>query len=103
MDLVSDTVPRLPGSALPPRSARILAFAAVVVAGICGGLIGWAVTDIMCDGGCPGMAALVGVIAAVAAAGGVAVVVVLTLRAMGEWRTTAERNARRERQGGPER
>jgi hypothetical protein len=73
-------------SALPSPLARWLAFAAIVVAGACGGLIGWKVTDLQVDDGSllPG---LVGLLGAAGAAGGVAVVAVLVLRAMGEWNT----------------
>lgn len=73
-------------SALPSATARVLAFAAIVVAGACGGLIGYGVADLQCTGDCGtalGLGALAG---AVVAAGGVAVVAVLVLRAMGEWR-----------------
>jgi len=89
--------------ALPSTTARVLAFAAIVVAGICGGLIGWAVTDLQCTDGCPVLAGAVGVASAALAAGGVAIVAVLTLRAMTEWRTIDERNrrARSPRPGGP--
>ena len=54
-------------------------------AGVCGGLIGFGFTDLQCTGSCStqkGIGALVG---SVAAAVGVAIIVVLTLRAMGEW------------------
>jgi hypothetical protein len=69
--------------------------AAILLAGICGGLIGYGVTDLSCgDDGCPTGAALVGAITAVLAALGVAVVAVLTLRAMGEWRATGAQTAR---------
>jgi hypothetical protein len=74
-------------SALPSRTARLLAFAAILVAGICGGLIGYAIIDVQCKRNCAtpkGISALTG---AVFAAGGVAIVAVLVLRAMGEWRT----------------
>jgi hypothetical protein len=81
-------------AALPSPLARGLAFAAILVAGACGGLIGWAVTDLQCDDGCPALAGAVAVLGAVAAAGGVAVVAVLTLRAMTEWRTLEERERR---------
>ncbi len=71
-------------SALPPAAARALAFAAIVVAGICGGLIGWKVTDLQVhDAGA--WAGLGGLVGALMGAGGVAVVAVLVLRAMGEW------------------
>jgi len=73
-------------SALPSTGARALAFAAIVVAGLCGGLIGWKVTDLQVhDAGA--VAGLGGLVGAVVAAGGVGVVAVLVLRAMGEWHT----------------
>lgn len=74
-------------SAIPSTRARALAFAAILMAGVCGGLIGASLVNIQCTGDCAtgsGLAALVG---AVVGAGGVAVVAVLVLRAMGEWRT----------------
>lgn len=80
-------------AAAPSRTARALALAAIVAAGACGGLIGFAVTDLSCDGGCAVAAGLVGLAGAVAAALGVAVVAVLALRAMSEWQ--AVRTARR--------
>ena len=70
-------------SALPPRGARWLAFAAILLGGLCGGLIGFAYIDLQCEGNCglwTGLGALIG---AVAGAVGLAVV---TLRAMDEWR-----------------
>lgn len=82
-------------SQLPSVTARALAFGAIVVAGVCGGLIGYAVTDLSCVDGCgagPAIGALVG--AAIAAIG-VAVVAVLALRAMGEWKTIQQRDAAR--------
>lgn len=80
-----------PRTAAPPPLARVAAFVAIVVAGACGGLIGYGVTDVGCGvGGCSGPAALVGLASAVVAALGVAVVAVLTLRAMGEWRATPD-------------
>ena len=75
-----------PISALPSPVARALAFAAIVVSGVVGGLIGYGFVDLQCDGACGtpnGIGALVG---GLLAAGGVAIVSVLTLRAMGEWR-----------------
>jgi len=76
-----------PPSALPSVAARVLAFTAIVVGGVCGALIGYAIADISCHGDCTvpdGLGALVG---GAIAAGGVAIVAVLVLRAMGEWRT----------------
>lgn len=74
-------------SALPPQGARLLAFFAILFGGAGGGLIGYAVADLQCTGSCDvqtGVGLLVG---ALVGAGGVAVIAVLVLRAMGEWRT----------------
>src|SRR5215217_231641 len=46
---VSDPVARpYAPSALPSTTARLLAFLAIVVGGVCGGVIGWSVTDLQC-------------------------------------------------------
>src|SRR5262249_28591298 len=78
-------------SAAPPRTARIIAFVAILVAGATGGFIGYAFVDLQCHNDCsdavPGLGGLVG---AVIAAIGVAVVAMLALRAMSEWRTIQE-------------
>ena len=82
-----------PISALPSRQARALAFAAILVAGVCGALIGYSFVSIQCHGSCStpeGGGAIVG---AVIAAVGVAVVAVLVLRAMGEWKTITQQRA----------
>jgi hypothetical protein len=76
-----------PESALPPVMARVLAFVAILVGGLCGGIIGAAVVDVQCSGDCTTEASLGGLLGAVLGALGVAVVAVLALRAMGEWRT----------------
>jgi hypothetical protein len=76
--------PEHPPTALPPVQARLLAFAAILVAGILGGLIGWGIVDL--QGGGSTASGLGAVVGALVAAGGVAVVAVLVLRAMGEWR-----------------
>ncbi len=85
-----------PPSAAPPLYARILAVVAIVVAGLCGGLIGYAVMDLQCDAGCTTYAGLTGIGAAALAAGGVAIVAVLTLRAMSEWEATEAQRAAHE-------
>lgn len=75
-----------PLSALPSRTARVVAFASVLVAGLAGGTIGYALVDVQCSGDCgltTGLGMLVG---AVGFAAGMSVVAVLGLRAMGEWR-----------------
>jgi hypothetical protein len=77
-------------SALPSPLARGLALASIVLAGVCGGLIGWKVTDLSIDGDPGLLPGIVGLIGAAGGAGGVAVVAVLVMRAMGEWRTIVE-------------
>jgi predicted lipid-binding transport protein (Tim44 family) len=80
-------------SALPSTGARVLAFSSILVAGLCGGLIGDAIVDLQCTGDCGtarGLGALVG---ALLCAGGVAVVAILVLRAMTEWRSIEHREA----------
>jgi hypothetical protein len=74
-------------TALPSTGARVLAFAAILVGGLCGGLIGWSLVDIQCTGDCGATAGLAALVGAVIGAAGVAVVATLALRAMGEWRT----------------
>ncbi|MTA39496.1 MAG: hypothetical protein F2560_00470, partial [Actinobacteria bacterium] len=39
-------------SALPSTTARILAFIAILVGGLAGGLIGFALVDVQCTGDC---------------------------------------------------
>lgn len=97
-------------TALPSSGARFLAFVAILIGGLCGGLIGWSVTDLQCggertivvnregptttsivpaedDGGdCTAWNGVGGLTGAVIGAGGTAVVAVLVLRAMAEWR-----------------
>ena len=75
-----------PLSALPSPLARGLAFTAIIVAGLCGALIGWAFVDLQCEGECTTPAGIGAVVGGVGAAVGVAVVAVLTLRAMAEWK-----------------
>ena len=96
-------------TALPSVTARLLAFLAIVIAGACGGLIGWSVTDLQCgndddpriaeaegvdpdegEEGCTTWAAGGGAVGAVVFAGGTAIVSVLVLRAMAEWRRELE-------------
>ena len=79
--------PRL--TALPSARARAVAFLAIVVGGLCGGLIGYAFATLNCHGGCATAGGVGAIAGSLVAAGGVAVVAVLTLRAMGEWRAIA--------------
>ena len=80
-----------PLSAIPPVAARVIAFVAILLGGLAGGLIGYALVDLQCEGDCSvpkGLGILTG---AVVCAGGMAIVSVLALRAMGEWREVADR------------
>jgi predicted lipid-binding transport protein (Tim44 family) len=83
--MATERPPGPPTSAVPPPTARALAILSVLVGGLCGGLIGYAVADLEFESGtAAGIGALIG---AVLGAAGVAVVAVLVLRAMAEWRT----------------
>lgn len=73
-------------SALPSTGVRILAFTSILVAGLCGGLIGYAIVDLQCEGDCTVPSGLAGLAGAVIFAVGVGVVAVLAMRAMTEWR-----------------
>ena len=77
-------------SALPSTRARAVAFLAIIVGGICGALIGWSLVSIQCSGACAVPEAAGTITGGVIAAGGVAIVAVLALRAMGEWRRIQE-------------
>ena len=83
-------------SAAPSSRARLVALLAIGSAGACGGLVGYAVTDLQCPGGCPTMAGVIGLGGAAIAAVGVGIVTVLSLRAMAEWRTSSRQQAARE-------
>ncbi len=82
-------------SSLPSTGARLLAFGAILVGGLCGGLIGFSVTDLQCEGSCTTNTALGGAVGAVIGAIGVAIIAVLALRAMGEWKTIQARDDER--------
>lgn len=69
----------------------MLAFAAILVAGLCGGLIGYAVVDLQCEGDCTAQSGAGGLVGATVFAVGVGIVAVLALRAMGEWRVIQHR------------
>jgi hypothetical protein len=88
----TDGTPDYAPSSLPSTGARVLAFLAIVVGGLCGGLIGYGFTDLQCTGDCGGLAGGMGLLGAVIGAVGVGVVAVLALRAMGEWRTVQHRD-----------
>jgi len=76
---------------MPTRTAYLLAFASVVIAGLFGGVIGYGLADVGCTGDCEGAKLLGTVIGSTVAAGGVGIVAVLVLRAMAEWRVRTHR------------
>src|SRR2546423_1905207 len=83
-----------PASALPSVPARAIAFVAILVAGLCGALIGYSFVRLQCTGKCTAPTGFGAVAGGGVAAGGVAVVAVLTLRAMGEWKTIQQERER---------
>ena len=85
-----------PGSAAPSVAARIVAAVAIGLAGACGGLVGYAVTDLQCSDECTVLAGSLGLLGAVLAAFGVGIVAVLALRAMAEWKTGQIQQAARD-------
>jgi uncharacterized membrane protein len=86
-----------PLSAIPSPLARAIAFAGIVSGGLIGAFIGYALVAIQCEGDCA-LAKGFGILGgAVISATGMAVVAVLALRAMGEWREVQDR----ERAGHP--
>lgn len=86
-------LPERPLSALPSPLARGVAFAGILLGGLAGALIGYALVAVQCDGDC-GLAIGLGLFAgAVFAAVGMAIVAVLALRAMGEWNELRDREA----------
>lgn len=80
-----------PLSALPSPGARILAFISILLSGAAGGLIGYTLVSLQCDGECAVPKGIGSFTGAVGAAGGMSVVAVLVLRAIGEWREVERR------------
>ncbi len=77
-------------SAEPSKSSQFLAFGSILLGGLCGGLIGFAFTDLQCSGNCSGWSGMGGLIGALVGAGGVGIVSILVLRAMNEWKTKSQ-------------
>lgn len=78
-------------SALPSIGARIAAFAAICLSGLAGALIGYSLVSLQCTGDCgvpKGLGLLIG---ALTASTGMAIVAVLVMRAIGEWREIEDR------------
>jgi len=82
-----------PLSALPSPVARVLAFVSILIGGLAGGVIGYALVDIQYSGDADWPLGLGIVVGAVVTAGGTAIVAVLVLRALGEWRDINDRDA----------
>ena len=82
-----------PLSAIPSPLARGLAFVGILLGGLAGGMIGYALVDLQCSGNCD-LAKGIGLLAgALLCATGMAIVGILALRAMGEWREIQDREA----------
>ena len=78
-------------SALPSTVARVLAFISILIGGIAGALIGYALVDVQTDNASGLLLGLGIFFGAVLSAAGTAVVAVLVLRALGEWREIADK------------
>ena len=89
VDTPDDADPTL--SALPSVGVRIAAFAAICLSGLAGALIGYSLVSLQCDGDCAVWSGLGLLIGALTAAGGMAIVAVLVMRAIGEWREVEDR------------
>ena len=71
--------------------ARALAFISILIGGLAGALIGYALVDVQTDNA-SGLLFGIGILlGAVLSAAGTAVVAVLVLRALGEWREIADK------------
>ena len=84
-----------PLSALPSPLARGVAFAAILLSGVVGGLIGYTLVKLQCDGECAVQRGIGAMVAAIGAAIGMSIVAVLVLRAVGEWRQIEQAERRR--------
>jgi hypothetical protein len=76
-----------PSSALPPVSARIVAFVGVFLGGGLGAVIGANFIRLQCHGSCDVPIGLGLWVGSLVGALGTSVVAVLGLRALGEWRS----------------
>jgi len=79
-----------PLSALPSPAARVAAFAAILLGGVAGAL-SYTLVDLQCTGSCEAPKGIGLLVGALIAAGGMSVVAVLVLRAVGEWRQIEQR------------
>jgi len=91
-------VPRpaaIPVTGAPSVAVRVVAFVSILAAGAAGGFIGWSIPDLQCapNADCTTATAVGGLAGALIGSIGVAIVVVLALRAMAEWHTIQARDA----------
>lgn len=80
-----------PLSAIPPQTARVIAFSVIIVGGALGGLLGYAIANAFCTGDCATLTGVGLLLGSVTVAIGMAIVAVLALRAMGEWHDIRDR------------
>ncbi len=83
--------PERPLSAIPSPIARVLAVVGILAGGFAGGMIGYALVSVQCEGDCALPLGLGVYGGAVVGAVGAAIVGVLALRAQGEWREISDR------------
>lgn len=88
---VPDISDQRPLSALPSPAARAAAFVAIILGGLAGGLIGYSLVRVQCDGECGAGRGIGAFAGAAVAAVGMSVVAVLVLRAIGEWKDIEDR------------
>lgn len=81
-------------SALPSVTARVVAFLAVFVGGAAGATIGGSFASLSCKGSCGAWVGGSLWIGSLLGALGMAVIAVLTLRALGEWNTVRTRSSK---------
>lgn len=89
---VMDDAPAAPRAPVGPV-AFLGAFLAVVVGGLSGALIGYGLVGLDCEGSCATPQGIGAVVGGVFGAVGVAVVAVLVLRALAEWRQGGTRRS----------
>ncbi len=77
-------------SALPSVAARVIAFVAILIGGIAGGLLGVGLVGTQCTGSCAPQNGIGMFIGSVLFAGGTAIVAVLVLRVQGEWKEMSD-------------
>ena len=75
------------------RGALIGAFVAVVVAGLSGAAIGYGLVGIGCSDDCGTVSGVGALLGGLLAAGGVAIVAVLLLRSLAEWKSGGVRRS----------